>query len=408
MAGKWIASRLFSKSKPERYRTFLLTLGILSALISVLLAIFSHHLESSILAVLRHQLLLVPSSQMLDIWKSPPIVPRLKIHLFNVTNHERFLAGVEKLSIEEIGPFTYAAKQEKKVDIFSDDEEEITFKTRTTYNFLPEESVMNDEEAFFVMPNLLLFSGMLKSEVKTQSDFVKQNIIWPILTSAGHKKPFLTLSAREYLFGYEDELACLDTSGDEDFHDQDEMFADEGDWFTFSKRSTVEQTLVSSKMRHGYRQKDGRCIFGALSHVNATWSDEMIMKTGRGNLRDKGKLVSIAGTEKFGIWKPSCDAFVGDQEPSALPPDIRPEESFPVHLGVLCRAVEMVPGVREGEFEDFPNSRRYVPSPDTFMNETCFASEDTMLPTGSMSVRNCCEGTPVAVSFPRFLHGDKW
>ena len=54
---------------------------------------------------------------------------------------------------------------------------------------------------------------MLKTEVREMSDFVKQSVVWPILTSTERKSPFLRLKVSEFLWGYEDELACLDTIG---------------------------------------------------------------------------------------------------------------------------------------------------------------------------------------------------
>ena len=40
----------------------------------------------------------------------------------------------------------------------------------------------------------------------------------------------------------------------------------------------------------------------------------------------------------------------------------------------------------------------------------CFGynKEESDLPNGIMSVSKCCEGSPLAVSSPHFLHADKW
>ena len=41
-------------------------------------------------------------------WADPPDEVKMKAHIFNVTNHERFLQGLDdKINMEEIGPFVY-------------------------------------------------------------------------------------------------------------------------------------------------------------------------------------------------------------------------------------------------------------------------------------------------------------
>ncbi len=34
--------------------------------------------------------------------------------------------------------------------------------------------------------------------------------------------------------------------------------------------------------------------------------------------------------------------------------------------------------------------------------------QNPVLPAGALGVQSCAEGSPIAVSFPHFLHGDKW
>ena len=41
-------------------------------------------------------------------WADPPDEVKLRTYVFNVTNHERFLQGLDdKLNVEEIGPVVY-------------------------------------------------------------------------------------------------------------------------------------------------------------------------------------------------------------------------------------------------------------------------------------------------------------
>ena len=68
-----------------------------------------------------------------------------------------------------------------------------TFQSKVEYKFLPEESGigLDDQLDKIIVPNLIMMTGMMKTEVKPMPDFVKKSIIWPILTSTGHKTPFI-------------------------------------------------------------------------------------------------------------------------------------------------------------------------------------------------------------------------
>ncbi|KAF4526305.1 hypothetical protein B566_EDAN014886 [Ephemera danica] len=41
------------------------------------------------------------------LWQKPPVPVYLKVYIFNVTNPAEFLAGHEKLRLQEVGPYIY-------------------------------------------------------------------------------------------------------------------------------------------------------------------------------------------------------------------------------------------------------------------------------------------------------------
>ena len=213
---------------------------------------------------------------------------------------------MERPRVEEIGPFVYEARQTKEIVDWTTDE--IAFRAKTRYKFVPEESVVDDPKTVkLTMPNMILFTGMLKSEVKALPEVVRRNVIWPTLTSAGRKVPFLTgISAEEYLWGYEDELACI---GSDDDDDEGEFGEDDDDWATFD----IPEENTKAKKGRNFRQDDGRCLFGALVERNTTWDGTVRISTGATDFRSKGKIVSIGGKKKFGKWKGPCDIVAGDQ-----------------------------------------------------------------------------------------------
>lgn len=42
-----------------------------------------------------------------EMWRKPQVQLYLKVYIFNITNHEAFLAGREKLRFQEVGPYVY-------------------------------------------------------------------------------------------------------------------------------------------------------------------------------------------------------------------------------------------------------------------------------------------------------------
>ena len=53
-------------------------------------------------------------------WKTPPLEPQLRLHIFNYTNADAFLRGqAPKLIVEDLGPYIYLEKVEKVNVVFN-------------------------------------------------------------------------------------------------------------------------------------------------------------------------------------------------------------------------------------------------------------------------------------------------
>lgn len=51
---------------------------------------------------------IAPNSMFLATWQSPPVDIYTKVYIFNYTNPDAFLSGIdEKLKVQEIGPFVF-------------------------------------------------------------------------------------------------------------------------------------------------------------------------------------------------------------------------------------------------------------------------------------------------------------
>ena len=121
--------------------------------------------------------------------------------------------------MQEIGPYVYNSKHEKLVHKWEDSIEDsnehhknnfVSFQHRTVYTKVPSKnSGGRDDSDIILVPNMILMSGMLKSEVKDMGPFLKQNVVWNMLQSTGKKSPILKLTVNEFLWGYEVLISVL-------------------------------------------------------------------------------------------------------------------------------------------------------------------------------------------------------
>ncbi|CAG4967266.1 unnamed protein product [Colias eurytheme] len=92
-------------------------------------------------------------------WSDPPDQVRMRVYVFNITNHDRFLAGLdEKINVKEIGPITYLEKLLHSKIRFNENGT-MTYEARRFLIYLPDENTINMNTTIIV-PNLaLLLSG---------------------------------------------------------------------------------------------------------------------------------------------------------------------------------------------------------------------------------------------------------
>lgn len=56
---------------------------------------------------LLQEIVLREGSQAFGWWKTPPVMPEMKVYVFNVTNADEFLNNGSKPIVEELGPYVY-------------------------------------------------------------------------------------------------------------------------------------------------------------------------------------------------------------------------------------------------------------------------------------------------------------
>lgn len=97
-------------------------------------------------------LALLPNSTAVKWWIRPPLDPELRIHLFNYTNADRYMKGLDKtLKVEDLGPYVYIEKFEK-VNVTFNNNFTISYRvsiTHFSFHVLPLFQCFYHEKCFF-------------------------------------------------------------------------------------------------------------------------------------------------------------------------------------------------------------------------------------------------------------------
>lgn len=254
--------------------------------------------------------------------------------------------------------------------------------------------------------NMVMLTAFNKA--RNSPNFVKSNVLLPLLKSLGRPEPIFTETVGGFLFGYQDDLACLGHAMTNNNDEDSDIINDSTDdgWDNWDDD---ENTLFRRKRSiPNYKDSSGKCTWGVLKDLNNTEHETVRIMTGKTNFRSKGEIVDIDGKTSFGAWKASssCDQISGSVEPSSLPAGLA--ERFSMMLPVMCRTVEMV-AVEEFTIQDIPVTR-YEAAKDSLEQDSCYCPDTTnsslCLPSGYLNLESCYPhiSPPLAVSFPHGLH----
>ena len=98
-----------SKNLNPKCGAVTLVFGLIFLLMALMCAFFRAPIKNTVDFLIQQQTALTEESMMTELWRNPPLKPKLEVFIFNVTNAEKFLSGSETLSVQEIGPFVYSA-----------------------------------------------------------------------------------------------------------------------------------------------------------------------------------------------------------------------------------------------------------------------------------------------------------
>eukprot|EP00095_Tigriopus_kingsejongensis_P008733 maker-scaffold683_size112676-snap-gene-0.13 protein:Tk08733 transcript:maker-scaffold683_size112676-snap-gene-0.13-mRNA-1 annotation:"scavenger receptor class b member 1" len=388
---------------------FLLLLGALLSLI---------YMEPYIQGQILKNLPLSQGSEAFEGWRNPPVHPIMYLFIFNLTNQDDFLSGKSKPIVEEVGPYAYVQNM-SMTDAEFPSFDIVRFNMQRNFTFDPEDSMGLDYEDTVIVPNIPLFGAMHK--LAKDPAFAK-GIFLEILESydfAQDKAPFLSLTVKEFIWGYDSILLSLKRTEDprcvankdgwsdfDDFGDIDSTLESDAEPKE-TKVSNVEDNTIDCDIRASNQDS-----FGLMSIRNVTKQDLREINTGGTKIELKGRMVSYEGNTNLDFWASSeCNSIKSSSDPAALPMNLQKSSALDVYVAELCRKLDFK--YDQEIFYDGVKTLRFLPLNNSFDNpqdnpeNECYClSQPCTRKSGLFDIESCKPGSPILMSWPHFLFGD--
>ncbi|XP_063220309.1 scavenger receptor class B member 1-like isoform X2 [Bacillus rossius redtenbacheri] len=342
---------------------FLLLLGITSIASGCLLLILQPY---DIL--FKMKLKFSDGAETYEMWRKPAVELYLRVHLFNVTNKDKFLSGEEDLMVQEVGPYVYRENMEHKNVTFNDNGT-LTMAPYHLLTWVPELSVNRSEDDILVLPNIALLS--IANVVKDSSYFTRMGL--NILIKQTDSQPLVSMTAKEFMFGYRSSLVTLGNS-----------FMPS--WIYFEK-------------------------LGLIDRMYDFTDDVATVFTGETDIRLSGITEKYNRDVALPQWEGKCALINGTSDSTKFPSLIDANDTLIFFRKSVCRPM---PLVRDGELTNKNGlmTYRYKFAPNSLDNgvhnpeNKCFCRKGRCLKEGLIDVTECYYGFPIAVSYPHFYQGD--
>ncbi|KAL0129141.1 hypothetical protein PUN28_004081 [Cardiocondyla obscurior] len=305
-----------------------------------------------------------------DLWQRPVTRMKYKIYIFNYTNVDEFEAGTaSKLRVQELGPYVYRETLTRN-NVVLYDNGTVSFQSERSYKWISGRPG-NDT---IIVPNVpLMFTTAYVRDLNFGMRFVINTVL-----STLKEKPFITVPADGFLWGYDTEL------------------------FEMAKPFIMFQRKIPDK-------------FGLMAMKNGVDEDRITMHTGTQGKETLGMIDRLNGMNNRNVWDDErCDKIEGAESNIFSPISIE-DTSRPlyVYFKDFCRKIPFH-FTEQVTTYDIP-ALRYKLKPDvynfSYKQNECFCpmvhGTRVCPPTGFLNMSVCSYNSPLLSSFPHFYGADK-
>ncbi|XP_054083569.1 scavenger receptor class B member 1 isoform X2 [Zeugodacus cucurbitae] len=342
----------------------LLALGVLAITTAVLVKIFQPYD-----LIFKWKLTMADDGEIFNLWAKPPVDLYIKIYLFNITNAEAFLAGREKMNVEQVGPYVYK-------EIMT--HENITFNANNTMSTTPSHPLVwqehlsegRKEDDQVVMLNIAMLA--ISHLTADKPLFLRMGLRTLFATSKS--LPIVRMTAKEFMFGYQSSLTTLGNT----------FFSN---WISFEKVGLIDRMYDFS-------------------------TDYETFYTGATNPAISGLYATYRGKTNLPQWDGEhCSNIELASDGTKFRSFIQPNDSIKFFRKSMCRPINLY---RSGEPQTYGSltGYKYVFEENAFDNgvnneaNKCFCRKSKCQPQGLIDVTDCYYGFPISLSYPHFMHGD--
>ncbi|KAJ9589476.1 hypothetical protein L9F63_017337 [Diploptera punctata] len=322
--------------------------------------------------IFKLKVIFTPGGETYELWRKPPVDLYLRVWLFNVTNREAFMAGEEKLRVQEAGPYVYRELLEHT---------NVTFNNNGTMTTIPRHPLVwvpemsnGTEEDILVLPNIALLSYS-RSSGRIKDSSLGGGWGLNLLAQQTNEQPLVAMTAKEFMFGYESPLVKLGNK-----------FLPS--WINFDK-------------------------LGLIDRMYNFEGDVATFFTGEKEVKQAGLIEKYRGFDYLPHWEGKhCQKLTGASDATKFPSLIDKNDTLYFYRKSVCRTMA---AIFTGEVKNVQglDAYRYKFPPNALDNgeidpeNKCFCRKGACLPKGLIDVHECYYGFPIAVSYPHFYEADQ-
>ncbi|TDG46135.1 hypothetical protein AWZ03_007477 [Drosophila navojoa] len=343
----------------------LLAIGFLAITAAVLVKVFQPYD-----LIFKWKLVMAENGEIFNLWAKPPVDLYIKIYLFNITNAEAFLAGREKLQVEEVGPYVYKELMTHENITFNDNN---TMSTTPSHPLVWQEHLSEGrrEDDEVVMLNIAMLAI---SHLTADRNYFFVRLPMQGLFASTKSEPIVRMTAREFMFGFPSTLATLGNT----------LLPN---WISFEKVGLIDRMYDFS-------------------------TDFETFHTGVPDPAISGLYATYRGETTLPQWEGDhCSNIEYASDGTKFKSFIQPNETVKFFRKSMCRPINLY---RDGEERTFGSLKgyNYVFEENAFDNgaineaNKCFCRHGDCQPVGLIDVTDCYYGFPISLSFPHFMNGD--
>ncbi|XP_052748979.1 scavenger receptor class B member 1-like isoform X2 [Galleria mellonella] len=315
------------------------------------------------------KVVLQDGGEILEMWRTPEVELFCRVYLFNVTNAEEYMAGIDdKIKVKEVGPYVYKEGFRHEITKFNDNGT-MSVIPHHPLTWMGNMSEGHKENDILFLPHIALLSI---ANVVAPKGFVTRFGLNNIITLT-NSQPLVKMTAREFMMGYESKLMTLGST-----------FLP--GWINFDKLGLIDRMYDFSG--------DYETVF-----------------TGVHDVRYSGLIDTYRGSTDLPQWEGKhCSNVQNASDATKFKGGLGKNDTLLFFRKSMCRSGILIPveeGVKSGlNAYKYTYPENMLDNGQYIKENKCFCRKGKCLPAGLIDVTDCYYGFPIALSYPHFYKGD--